>query len=48
MSAGELEHEWAGTPAKMIRERYRKAAEMSKVRGKLTCLLINDIDAGKN
>lgn len=23
MSAGELEHEWAGTPGKMIRERYR-------------------------
>jgi hypothetical protein len=23
MSAGELEHEWAGTPGKLIRERYR-------------------------
>jgi hypothetical protein len=46
MSAGELEHEWAGTPGKMIRERYRKAAELSRVRGKLSCLLINDIDAG--
>ena len=23
MSAGELEHEWAGTPARLIRERYR-------------------------
>ena len=30
----------------MIRERYLKAAEMSKVRGKLSCLLINDVDAG--
>ena len=46
MSAGELEHEWAGTPGKMIRERYRKAAEMSRVRGKMTALFINDIDAG--
>ena len=25
MSAGELEHEWAGTPGKLIRERYRCA-----------------------
>jgi hypothetical protein len=32
MSAGELEHEWAGTPGKLIRERYRKASDMSKVR----------------
>ena len=24
MSSGELEHEWAGTPGKLIRERYRK------------------------
>jgi len=46
MSAGELESERAGEPGYMIRERYRKAAEMSKVRGKLSCLLINDIDAG--
>ena len=36
----------AGTPARLIRERYRKAAELAKVRGKLSCLLINDIDAG--
>ena len=34
MSAGELEHEWAGTPARLIRERYRRAADMSKVRRK--------------
>ncbi len=46
MSAGELEHEWAGTPGRLIRERYRRAAEITKVRGKLSCLLINDIDAG--
>lgn len=46
MSAGELESERAGYPGYMIRERYLKAAEMSKVRGKLSCLLINDVDAG--
>jgi hypothetical protein len=46
MSAGELEHEWAGTPGRLIRERYRRAAEVSRVHGKLSCLLINDIDAG--
>lgn len=46
MSAGELESEWAGQPGRLIRERYRKAAELSKVRGKLSCLLINDLDAG--
>ncbi len=46
MSAGELEHERAGEPGRMIRERYRRAADLSKVRGKFSCLLINDIDAG--
>lgn len=46
MSAGELEHEWAGTPGKLIRERYRKASQVAKIRGKMSCLLINDIDAG--
>lgn len=46
MSAGELEHEWAGTPGRMIRERYRRAAELSRVRGVLSCLVINDLDAG--
>lgn len=46
MSAGELESERAGEPGKLIRERYRKAAELSRVRGKLSCLLINDLDAG--
>eukprot|EP01025_Chloroclados_australasicus_P041759 TRINITY_DN44542_c0_g1_i1.p1 TRINITY_DN44542_c0_g1~~TRINITY_DN44542_c0_g1_i1.p1 ORF type:complete len:452 (-),score=43.86 TRINITY_DN44542_c0_g1_i1:356-1711(-) len=46
MSAGELEHEWAGTPGKLIRERYRRASEISKVYGKMSCLMINDIDAG--
>ena len=46
MSAGELESERAGEPGRLIRERYRKAAELSRVRGKLSCLLINDLDAG--
>jgi len=46
MSAGELESEWAGQPGKLIRERYRKASELSKVRGKFSCLMINDLDAG--
>lgn len=35
MSAGELEHEWAGTPGRLIRERYRKAAEVARVRATL-------------
>ena len=85
MSAGELEHELAGTPGKLIRERYRKAASIMKnevcspapsdelrhkqiccnnnveersectnfftrrycsVQGRLSCLMINDLDAG--
>jgi len=31
---GEMESEWAGTPARVIRERYRRAADIAKVRGK--------------
>ena len=31
---------------RLIRQRYRKASELSRHRGKLSCLLINDIDAG--
>lgn len=31
MSAGELESEVAGKPGRLIRERYRKAADMGKV-----------------
>eukprot|EP00882_Tetradesmus_deserticola_P007825 GHRQ01008237.1.p1 GENE.GHRQ01008237.1~~GHRQ01008237.1.p1 ORF type:complete len:325 (+),score=170.99 GHRQ01008237.1:94-1068(+) len=46
MSAGELESETAGQPGRLIRERYRKAAELSRTRGKLSCLVINDLDAG--
>ena len=46
LSAGELESDRAGEPGRMIRQRYRRAAEVSKMHGKFSCLLINDIDAG--
>lgn len=46
MSAGELESDTAGDPSMLIRTRYRRAAEMSKINGKMSCLMINDIDAG--
>ncbi|CAI8612835.1 unnamed protein product [Vicia faba] len=45
MSAGELESENAGEPAKLIRQRYREAADIIK-KGKMCCLFINDLDAG--
>jgi ribulose bisphosphate carboxylase small subunit len=46
MSAGELEGPDAGDPARLVRLRYREAAEQSKVRGRMAVLMINDIDAG--
>ncbi|XP_052181100.1 ribulose bisphosphate carboxylase/oxygenase activase, chloroplastic isoform X2 [Diospyros lotus] len=46
MSAGELESERAGEPGKLIRERYRTASEVVQNQGKMSCLMINDIDAG--
>lgn len=46
MSAGELESPDAGDSARLIRLRYREAAELVKVRGKMAVLMINDIDAG--
>ncbi|MDJ1175467.1 ribulose bisphosphate carboxylase small subunit [Roseofilum capinflatum] len=46
MSAGELESPDAGDPSRLIRLRYREAAERIKVRGKMTALMINDLDAG--
>lgn len=46
MSSGELESEVAGNPGYLIRKRYRAAADMSKSRGVMSCLLVNDIDAG--
>lgn len=45
MSAGELESGNAGEPAKLIRQRYREAADRIK-KGKMCCLFINDLDAG--
>ncbi|KDO69145.1 hypothetical protein CISIN_1g012383mg [Citrus sinensis] len=45
MSAGELESGNAGEPAKLIRQRYREAADIIK-KGKMCCLMINDLDAG--
>jgi hypothetical protein len=46
MSAGELESDKAGEPGRLLRERYRRASELSKVRGVLSALVINDLDAG--
>ncbi|KAL8171637.1 hypothetical protein V2J09_023441 [Rumex salicifolius] len=46
MSAGELESERAGEPGKLIRERYRTASQVVKNQGKMSCLMINDLDAG--
>eukprot|EP00252_Welwitschia_mirabilis_P010600 TRINITY_DN23930_c0_g1_i8.p1 TRINITY_DN23930_c0_g1~~TRINITY_DN23930_c0_g1_i8.p1 ORF type:complete len:397 (-),score=69.70 TRINITY_DN23930_c0_g1_i8:361-1551(-) len=46
LSAGELESERAGEPGKLIRERYRTASQVIKNQGKMSCLMINDLDAG--
>ena len=46
ISGGELESPDAGDPARLIRLRYREAAELVRVRGKMAVLMINDIDAG--
>nr|AFK44225.1 unknown [Medicago truncatula] len=46
MSAGELESENAGEPGRLIRERYRTASKVVQNQGKMSCLMINDIDAG--
>jgi len=45
MSAGELESGNAGEPAKLIRQRYREAADMID-KGEMSSLFINDLDAG--
>ncbi|CAL0317668.1 unnamed protein product [Lupinus luteus] len=45
MSAGELESGNAGEPAKLIRQRYREAADIIR-KGKMCALFINDLDAG--
>lgn len=46
ISGGELESPDAGDPARLIRLRYREAAELVRVRGVMAVLMINDIDAG--
>ncbi len=46
ISGGELESPDAGDPARLIRLRYREAAELVKVRGQMAVLMINDLDAG--
>ncbi|CAL4930338.1 unnamed protein product [Urochloa decumbens] len=45
MSAGELESGSAGDPARLIRQRYREAAD-TVGKGKVCALFINDLDAG--
>ncbi|MCU4190277.1 AAA family ATPase, partial [Flavobacterium sp. HXWNR29] len=42
MSAGELESGNAGEPAKLIRQRYREAADII-AKGKMCALFINDL-----
>ena len=46
ISGGELESPDAGDPARLIRLRYREAAELVRVRGNMAVLMINDLDAG--
>ncbi|WCJ40310.1 Ribulose bisphosphate carboxylase/oxygenase activase chloroplastic [Euphorbia peplus] len=46
MSAGELESERAGEPGRLIRDRYRAASQVVQNQGKMSCLMVNDIDAG--
>ncbi|GAX35454.1 ribulose bisphosphate carboxylase small subunit [Nodularia sp. NIES-3585] len=46
VSAGELESPDAGDPARMIRLRYREAADIIRTHGKMAVLMINDLDAG--
>ncbi|MEL7071330.1 MAG: ribulose bisphosphate carboxylase small subunit [Cyanobacteria bacterium J06581_3] len=46
ISGGELESPDAGDPARLVRMRYREAAELVRVRGCMAVLMINDLDAG--
>ncbi|MCG8366147.1 MAG: ribulose bisphosphate carboxylase small subunit [Pseudanabaenales cyanobacterium] len=46
ISGGELESPDAGDPARLVRLRYREAAELVQVRGVMAILMINDLDAG--
>ncbi len=46
ITAGELESPDAGDPGRLIRLRYREAADLIKVRGKMCVVMMNDLDAG--
>ncbi|MGB3535880.1 MAG: ribulose bisphosphate carboxylase small subunit [Microcoleaceae cyanobacterium] len=46
ISGGELESPDAGDPSRLLRLRYREAAEQIKVRGEMCVIFINDLDAG--
>ncbi|OKH20749.1 ribulose bisphosphate carboxylase small subunit [Chroogloeocystis siderophila] len=46
VSGGELESPDAGDPARLLRLRYREAADLIRTRGKMAILMINDLDAG--
>ncbi|MGF1492551.1 MAG: ribulose bisphosphate carboxylase small subunit [Microcoleaceae cyanobacterium] len=46
ISGGELESPDAGDPARLLRLRYREAAEQVRVQGKMSAVFINDLDAG--
>lgn len=46
ISGGELESPDAGDPARLLRLRYREAAEQIRVRGQMCAVFINDLDAG--
>jgi ribulose bisphosphate carboxylase small subunit len=46
ISGGELESPDAGDPSRLLRLRYREAAEQIKVQGRMSVVFINDLDAG--
>jgi len=46
IASSELESPDAGEPARLIRLRYREAAELVRVRGRVAVIVIHDIDAG--
>lgn len=46
VSGGELESPDAGDPSRLLRLRYREAAEQVRVRGQMCAIFINDFDAG--
>ncbi|WP_390904378.1 ribulose bisphosphate carboxylase small subunit [Thermocoleostomius sinensis] len=46
MSAGEMESPDAGDPSRLVRLRYREAADIIRKHGKMSVLMVNDIDAG--